>query len=228
MGDYHYADNIHRRATRRRTFKIIAIILSVLLAAALILIVLDALRNKTNVSVIQTDERRILGQADTTRVFNEAHFSFQADETWQKVDTKEEFVRYNALTYRSLENGFSLRELTIFIDEYPEDYGLTYVLPVEIENNRITPQQLSPRCNQLLDDGHPKHLSTEAVWAGVSFICDPDRATYTIGASHSETGYGVRIEGTNAVHRYFFLYNDLESSPRFDVFSQILSSFEAK
>lgn len=228
MVDFYYSDNTHKKAARRRRFKIVFITLAALALLSVTIILIDGLRSQTDVAMVDANTTGILGEAESHRVFDEKLFRFETDDTWERVDTKQEFERYNALTYRSRSNGLSVRELTIFVDEYPDDYELTYVLPVEIRDNEIEPFNISPRCDQLIKGDRLNGNSVPVNWAGVDFMCDPDRGEYLVGAVHNETGYGLRIAGTNSVHRYFFLYNDLDSSPQLGTFSSILRTFRSK
>lgn len=228
MVDYHYDDNTHRRAARRRQVKVAFITLVALGLMVAIIIIIDSLRTQTQVTQVDANSQRTLGQSAQQQVFDEKWFILETDPTWERVDPKPEFDKYTTVTYRSSDHGLSLRELTVFIDTIPSDYALTYVLPVEIEQGRIEPFSISPRCNELLPPKAKKHLTIKLSWAGVDFFCDPDRGTYLVGTSHNKQGYGLELAGPTTAHRYFFLYNDVESTPQLDNFAAILRTFEPK
>lgn len=228
MVDYHYDDNIHKQLRRRRRIRVAVYssIITVFIGVGLLLF--DMLRNSSEVSHQNSSETRILGQLDESRVFDEKLFSFTTDSTWNREpQIPDMFKAYSPYRYRSTSQGFSLQELYIFVDSIPEDLEITFVLPVESDGRGVKPFEISRKCNELLEDPGSK-ISQVAEWGGVRFICDPDRGAYLVGTSHNKDGYGTRVAGTNSVHRYFFLFNDVQSVPELNTFVTILRTFQTK
>jgi hypothetical protein len=230
--DYHYDDNLHKHIKRRQTSRVIVVSLFLVFLGIGGYILWDGLTN-TSTSSTGTEQTvtKILGSQVERQVFETDSYSFETDLSWQKVDLPFEYRGYNASTYRSYSDaGLSLREFTIFEDTIPTDEELTYVLPVEIvDESTIEPLQISPRCNQLLDD-QDSNISQQTEWAGANFICDPDRGSYILGTSHNSTGYSLEFVGqeTGKQRSFFILYEDVEPTPRVQTFVNILRSFRVK
>jgi len=229
MSDYDYRTNLNAQEARKRRVRtfLTAFFITIILAAGGV--IYDALRTKT---IITTGKptTATLGESSKQQVFDTLAFRFKTDLGWQKLESiPTNYRSYNPYRYHYRDaDGKVRRELYIFQDNIPEGEGLNYVLPVEILDNRIEPLgELSPLCNTLLNDP----LETEKVpveWGGVNFTCLTQGHFYRVGAVHNKMGYGLQLAGTNAVHRYFFLYQDVSDSPSYDVFVNILRSFETK
>lgn len=221
MVDYHYDENIHRQLRKKRRRKIAIWALAGTAIVVVILIIWDGLRSDTTVSV--TTPPQTQGASVQQVIFDEEPFRMTADGTWRKIETREQ-TDYH---YQSFDDGLALRDLRVYVDTIPPEFAITYVLPIEVDANRVIPLTISPRCNSLVEDKKDRRdqLTT---WAGVDFLCDPDSTTYIVGTSHNEYGYGAVVKNGNNEHRFFFVYRDLEPEPRMDVFTNLLRNFEAK
>lgn len=221
MVDYHYDENLHRRAARKRRAKVAGYALIGTLVIVVALVIFDGLRSDTTVTNQTTQQT--LARTTERMVFDEELFRFNADTTWQKISSREA----TEFHYQSFVSNLAKRDLRIYVNEIPVEFPLTYVLPVEVEGNRIVPLSFSPHCKNLVKDKKSKRDQT-VTWAGVSFLCDPDSPLYIVGTSHNQDGYGTIVEGADSRRRFFFVYRDLEPNPRLETFANLLRSFEAK
>ena len=221
MVDYHYDENVHRRLRKRRRFKVAAWALAGTLVVAVALVIWDGLRSDTTVSVQTPPQTRaaIIEQA----VFDEEPFRLTADSTWRKIESREQ-TDYH---YQSFSDNLVRRDLRIYVNFVPSEFAVTYVLPIEVEANRLIPLTISPHCKSLVPDKKsPRDQTTE--WAGVRFLCDPDSTAYVVATSHNQSGYSTVVKNGENANRFFFVYRDLEPEPRLETFANLLRNFEAK
>ena len=223
MVDYHYNDNITKKLLRSRRMRLSFVALFLFLLVGGAIVVLDSLRSKT--VVINKTENRTLGELSEQKVFETNEFVFDADKDWIYFDrVKESDVR--GYIYKHVVDGLVRRRLTIYVDAIPENKPLTYVLPITFNDGRIEPLGVSPHCRELITDTS-KPNRTISTWFGINFVCTPDSSAYLVGTA-TDGGYGLQIAGTNAVHRYFFVYLDSADQPDMRYFTDILQSFRAK
>lgn len=221
MVDYHYDENVHRSLRKRRRYKVAAWALAGTLVVAGVLIIWDGLRSDTTVTTQTPPQTRAatIEQA----VFDEPPFKLTADSTWRKIETREA-TEYH---YQSFSNNIVRRDLRVYVNYLPSEFSMTYVLPIEVEDNRIIPLTISPHCKSLVPDKDLKRDQTTK-WAGVTFVCDPDSSAYVVGTSHNQTGYSTTIKNGENANKFFFVYRDLEPEPRLELFANLLRNFEAK
>ena len=224
MVDYHYDDNVHKRAVKKRRVRFFLWFLAALILIIAGWIIFDGLRTKETITN-NVSETGTLAQTVERAVFETEKFRFTADTTWQEAPSVED--GYRNFRYQSMDNGLVKRELRIYQDRVPEDLALTHVNEVEVVNNKIVPLGISPKCSELQPDKKNKR-DIELNWGGVDFICDPDLNAYIVGTSHNKDGYATYVAGPETTGRYFFVYRDLEATPRLEIFNNLLETFEAK
>ena len=221
MVDYHHDENVYRRASKRRRFKVVVYALIGTLVIVAGIVIFDGLGSDTEITTETTNQT--LGGAIERVVFEEELFRITADTTWSKINSREA-TEYH---YQSFSDNLVRRDLRVYVNNIPAEFPLTYVLPVEVEGNHLIPLSISPPCKAVVPDKKNRRDQVTN-WAGVSFLCDPDSTGYLVGTSHNETGYGTVVTGTLGRNRFFFAYRDLEPEPRFEIFSNLLRTFEAK
>lgn len=221
MVDYHYDENVHRSLRKRRWYKTAAWALVGTLIIAAILIIWDGLRSDTTVTTTTPPQTR--GATIEQAVFDEPPFKLTADSTWRKIQSREQ----TAYHYQSFSDNLVRRDLRVYVNFLPSEFAMTYVLPIEVDGNRVVPLTISPKCSTIVKDKKSKRDQTTQ-WAGVSFICDPDSTAYVVGTSHNETGYSTTVPSGNNTNKFFFVYRDLEPEPRLESFANLLRNFEAK
>ena len=225
MVDYHYDDNVPKSVARRSRLRLALISLSVLIVLIIGFVVYDSLRSKPNVAQV-APATSTLGSQTERQVFNEPEFRFTADTTWEKLPPVDD--SYNAYRYQSSSDGLARRQLTIYVNNLPKKYAVPYVLPVEVNGNKITPLATSPKCSEIQPVKSNRN-DVELSWAGVEFLCDPDGTAPEVATSHNKMGYNLRITGeSGATNTYFFVFRDSQSSPNLQTFGELLRTFEAK
>ncbi len=222
MVDYHYDENVYRRPRKQRRWKVAAWALAGTLAVAIALVIWDGLKSDTTVTVL-TPPQQTQGVSIEQAVFDEEPFRLTADSSWRKISSREQ-TDYH---YQSVSDDLVRRDLRVYVDNIPPEFAITYVLPIEVDANKVIPLTISPPCRNLVKDKKSKRdqLTT---WAGVDFLCDPDSTAYIVGTSHNEMSYGTVVKNGANQHKFFFVYRDLEPEPRMEIFSNLLRNFEAK
>jgi hypothetical protein len=214
---------------RRRKLRAVLWGLAITITLVVLYIIVDALRTKSIIKESTGNVTQTLGEAIQKNIFDEKLFTFETPVGWEKVDPPDRIKEYTDLTYRRLKDGLTLQEMYIVMNEnIPKDYELTYVLPIEIsESNTIQPFDVSPKCNELADK--PSSRQSQIVsWAGVEFMCDPDRGSYIVGTSHYKFGYSTQLAGSSSVNQYFFIFLDYQPTPQFTNFQNILRTVRTK
>jgi len=225
MVDYHYDDNLPKTMARwsRLKIAIISLLLLVLLITGYILV--DSIRSKSSITQIQPTTST-LGSLVEQKIFDEKGFKFIADTTWERIPPVDD--RYNAFRYRSITQGLVKRQFTVYVNSFPGEYPVPYVLPIEISGNKLTPLAVSPNCTTFQPDKKNKR-DVQLSWAGVSFLCDPDSGISEVAASHNKTGYKISLSSKSGQNnKFFFVYRDDEPIPKLGIFNELLLTFEAK
>lgn len=224
MVDYHYDSNISSRLARRRRRIWAAATASVMVLAVIGYIIYDGLTAQTQITETEA-ATQTLGENVDRKVFDEPTYRLTTNSSWREIESRENSA--NAVRYQSMVDGLVKRELTIYINDRPSELPVTYVYPVEVAGDSITPLAVSPKCD-LLQSDKKNRTDIELSWAGVKFLCDPDLKAFVAAASHNETGYDINVKGKTTDARYTFVYRDLESVPQPGEFQELLRDFQAK
>lgn len=225
MVDYHYDDNIFKQLAKRRRWVWFVTTIVLLIAGVIAYIIYDGLKTQTIISNPPAEVQATLADTKSQSVFDEETFRLTTDDTWQKVEVRD--PEYDQFVYHSFSDGVVRRELSVYVNDIPQDFALTHVLPVEIVGSAIVPLNVSPKCDTLQENKKNKR-DVAVRWAGVNFVCDPDMNAPIVGTSHNEMDYNLRIKGQTMTNTYFFVYKDLEPSAQLALFDELLKAFEFK
>lgn len=230
---------IIRRPKKLYLFEAVAILLLVIggLFAAYWFVI-----KKDNKAVLTNNDTPLISKVEAADKFteiNEPTFTLRLPGTWKETERNND-ARYRSIKWDYQAKGGIGRWVKVFIDTIPEDYSVTYVLPVSAEGNEIVPEGISDHCSQFTpgarkpDNNSPSSSSSSeriaSTWQGVKFLCDGAHPLYQRVGTSSKSGLNsVSVTGpTKGTHRYFFVYDDAYYNPDFTILSTILDSFRAK
>lgn len=159
--------------------------------------------------------------------FKTPYFYFEADKTWQFVKNESS---PNIFVYRSSKKEIVMRDLTVYVDTLPKDRLLTRILPVEGGGDHFVAGEVSGHCKDYLKgtikptNNNPVPASIESV----SFTCQVDSTSNTVGIGQKGGSYGAVLTGESGKSsRYYLLYHDLRFTAQYSDFVNIVRSFHA-
>lgn len=202
---------------RKRVVRLLIFLILILLAGAAIFI--WYVSRKPNINQPSSGIKSASFQPLQT--FDTPSFTFEADKSWSFVENES---TSNIFVYRSSKNNIVSRDLYVYVNTLPKDPLVTRVLPVEPQGNGFSPRDVSQHCKDYLKDRIYNNSPIEGVVESVSIRCQVDGTSNTVGTGQVNGNYQTRL-GNND---FYLLYHDLEFTPRFSVFTNIVQSFEAK
>lgn len=166
-----------------------------------------------------------------TTVFSTDLFSISLPDGWAANGKKSPYSNQSYYEFQNNRSNNLGGILRVYVDLYPSDYPVAYILPVTVTGNKMIADKLSGNCATFSGvppnlSGNPNaYINWTAKWQGVSFTCDMSSA-HTAGTASIQEGYGVTIKSSNGSnHKYFLEYNDSNSNPNYQVFIDAVTSF---
>lgn len=161
--------------------------------------------------------------------FDEAFFSFSLPGDWKRLppDLSGPYKKYS---YQSGLKNAENRYLQIYADGIPLDKAVNKAVAVRSEGATLTHGEVSTNCTEFTAPAVPKRLAVPAKWDGVDFLCDMDVTTRNVVGT-SSPGAINRVELTNVgftKHNFFFVYEDNNNTPEYNIFYDMLESFTVK
>lgn len=158
--------------------------------------------------------------------FKTAYFTFDTDKSWKFIPSES---TNNKFVYRSFEKNITLRDLTVYIDSLPPNPLLTYVLPVEENNDRFLIGNISDHCKNYLKTKPGDNNPVEDIIDSVKINCQVDGTSYTAGTGVKGGSYQATLTRKDGQpKKYFLLYHDLEFDPEPSQFVNITQSFRTQ
>ena len=206
---------------RRHKRRVRLLFLLLILFISGILIFIWYITRESKASQPQTDLKS--ASYDPLQTFETPYFSFEVDRSWSFVQQESSS---NVFVYRSSKNNIVSRDFTVYVNTLPRNLLLTHVLPLEPDGNRFVMQGVSEHCKDYIKDkiqpGNNNPI--EAIIESVNIKCQIDGTSNTAGSGQVNGSYKTKL-GDND---FYLLYHDLEFSPRFTIFTNIVQSFRAK
>lgn len=160
------------------------------------------------------------------KTFESQYFTFQTDKTWKYIKDESAPGKF---VYRSSKDNIVMRDMTVYVNTLPSNLLLTYVLPVTSSGESFVPGNTSDHCKTYIKDLRPGHNNpVEVTVESVRIRCQVDGTSATVGTGMMDGSYQTMLAGKSAKRKYFLLYHDLQYSPDFDTFKNIVRSFQAK
>ncbi len=148
-------------------------------------------------------------------------------ETDRYLDNGRLFVEYRG-PKGTMEHG---RKVEIYSGGLPRDPSSTRLVEISNKNgSELKVGRISDRCHTFTDS--LEQVATPepelAKWNNIEFMCNFSAAMNTISAGSVNDGQLILLNGEITSNSYFFRYSDQNTTTNFDIFKDILESFEAK
>lgn len=222
---------------RQNKYKLILKFLLVLIPVIVITVIVIWLlffRESVNSSASFTkDGAEIAVVKPATKDLTNEMFKISLPTTWEPNGKKNPYSNQVYYEFQNKLKDYDNRWLRVYVDIFPADFAINKLLPISVNENRITPGVLSDDCSTftgapLPGSGKPAASTWSAKWQGVAFTCDMAVNQNYSGTASAEEGYGVTISGAKSgKHKYFFVYIDHNVRPDYNIFSDAVKSFQA-
>jgi hypothetical protein len=221
-----------KKQTKRRLFIEFLLFVVPFLIVLALLIWLAFFRNSgsSSVSFVKTGSETASVEPKTT-VFDNGLFKITLPATWQALGRKSPFSYETYYQFQNTQVNYKDQMLRIFVDIFPSDYAINFLLPVTVVNNHLVAGTMSDNCETfngapLADNGsQTASVNWVAQWQGISFTCDMINHQ-TVGTAIQADGYGVSLKSSNGtVHKYFFVYIDSNTEPNYQNITNVVNSF---
>lgn len=224
---------VNKTRSRKKLFITFVLIMALLLGAVAIavwyFIIRDTDSNSANFS---RTGGTVAVVKPATEVFTTDEYKITLPAGWKFLGKENPVVDEEYYYYQSDIEEYTNRWLKVYVNVYPQDYPLTRLMPITLENNKIDPGLVSNDCKTF--EGAPKVGSQEskqswtAIWEGISFTCNMTNQQNHVGTATANDGYGAPITGENSgTNKYFFVYIDHNVRPDYSILSKALESFVA-
>lgn len=161
--------------------------------------------------------------------FDEAFFALDLPGDWKRLqaDLNGPYKKYS---YQSGLKNAENRYLYIYANGIPLDMAVNKAVAVRSEGATLTHGEVSSNCIEFTTPATPKRLAVQAKWDGVDFLCDMDGVTRNRVGTSSPGGIN-KVELTTigfTKHTFFFVYEDNNNTPEYNIFYDMLESFTVR
>ncbi len=158
------------------------------------------------------------------QIFRSPYFQFQANKTWNEDSANSSEGKY---VYKSIRNGLIEHQLTIYVNNAPQDVGVTRVLATVAEKDGgLGIVAMSDHCSKAPES---KGSAAKVTLEQVTFPCFGDDTRYTalVGLQGGTTNMSlVRPDGTQA--SYVIQYANVTAHPDSIQLEEIVGSFQTR
>lgn len=161
--------------------------------------------------------------------FDEATFTMELPGDWKRLqpDLSGPLKKYS---YQAGLKNADNRYLSIYVDGLPQTMAVNKALAVRGEGAKLSHGMISENCTEFTAKTAANQLAVPAKWDGIDFLCDLDTKTRNVVGT-SSPGNVNKVVLTNAgftQHSFFFVYEDNNFTPEYDIFYKMLESFTVK
>ncbi|HSH18543.1 MAG TPA: hypothetical protein VK978_04095 [Candidatus Saccharimonadales bacterium] len=161
--------------------------------------------------------------------FNEAAFTMDLPGDWKRLqaDLSGPYKKYS---YQAGLKNADNRYLHIYVDGIPLNMAVNKSVAVRGEGAKLSHGMVSENCIEFTAKPSSGALSVPAKWEGVDFLCDTDSVSRNVVGT-SSPGMINKVELTNigfTKRSFFFVYEDNNYTPDYDIFYKMLDSFTVK
>ncbi len=205
-----------------------------ILAASLIWLYLY-LDSENSFSIDDSENRAITTTYDPgevpTKLVDEPTYTIRVPEGWQESDRYLDNGRL-FVEYRGAEGTQEhAQSISIFSNGLPSDASATRLLPITArDDGTLKINNISERCHTFTDNAQAVATPEPelARWNEVDFSCNFSTILNTIGTGVPGEGQLATVKGPETESTYFFRFSDQNTTTNFEVFKEILRSFQAK
>lgn len=163
--------------------------------------------------------------------FNTQYFQFQAPSSWQAIANETKGTHF---VYRSYNASFVEQELVVDVNNAePEVLALVQtarVLPAGIVDGSSlrTDGALSEHCEKVIKPSTPRS-PLRLTMNNVSFVCNPDSATYQIAVGIGGGSTDITLTRPNGqTAKYTIIYRNHTATPNIRDLNAIINSFQSR
>ena len=161
------------------------------------------------------------------KLYSNEIFSFTSSKDWQY--SQEASLRpHRYIFYSSTSKGLVDYELRVYLNEFPENNPVNYILPVTVQAGRLMPQPASARCSSL----PPVTKSNNFVpkkYQNITFLCDNASSRQVAGAGIEGGSYEIPLYNTQGkLQKIGLFFTDHSAGYRPETFKEIVESFKLK
>jgi hypothetical protein len=158
---------------------------------------------------------------------DERFFGLDLPADWQPVAPPRQ--PYAVHSWQNTAQNKGARRLDIYVDGAPR-LAVNRVLPIQANGARLVLLgQVSDNCITFTEGAkQTAAASMLAKWRGVKFLCDTANHERNVTGTSSPTGIDDVTLAGSGKHSFFFVYTDNSATPDYDLFTNIITSFQAK
>lgn len=161
--------------------------------------------------------------------FDEANFTMELPADWKRLapDLAGPHKKYS---YQAGLKNADNRYLTIYTDGLPQNMAVNKAVAVRGEGSKLSHGMASENCTEFTAQPAANALAVPAKWDGIDFLCDMDTNTRNVIGTSSPGNINkvVLTDVGFTQHSFFFLYEDNNNTPDYDIFYKMLDSFTVK
>lgn len=169
------------------------------------------------------------------RIVDELTYTMKLPSDWEEVG-RFDATNQKGVRWQSTKAKFDNRYLTVYVDVIPLSKPVNKLLPIESIGSKLRHGEISDNCAKYTPGGLVdansalKSKPIIAKWEEVEFLCDLPKVFDNVVGTSSKDGINrVSVKGQNkGLHTYFFEYTDHNIHPDYEIFIDIIESFEAK
>lgn len=160
---------------------------------------------------------------------DEKLFSMDLPADWQSTTPPAQ--AYSIHSWQNTTGNKGVRRLDLYVDGAPQ-LAINRVLPIQANGAKLIPLgETSDNCVTFTQGAKSTNAAAlPAKWRGVNFLCDTANAERNVSGTSSPKHIDeVTLSGpTSGAHRFFFVYTDNSATPDFDIFRDMIVSFQVK
>jgi hypothetical protein len=168
-------------------------------------------------------------QSQAKKHFTEQFFSFDLPSDWEPMSPPNQ--PYHILSWRNTAQNKGVQQLNIYIDGAPQ-LAVNRALPIQANGSRLALLgQVSDNCATFTEGAKNAHGNAlPGKWRRVSFLCDTANIARDVVGTSSPNGVDtVTISSAaSGKHTFFFTYTDNSVTPDYDIFTNVITSFQLK
>lgn len=219
---YRYYQDKHKHKKLRRVGKLFIFLLFVLAIIAGYIWLDSISGSHEDVPVTSTKEESVL--TPNIQTLKTPYFQFQAGHDWVEVPG---VSKSPVFVYRQLNRQLIKREIQISVNVEKPPEKATRVLPVTVQNNRLSLGAVSEHCNKAPGFTSGPDNPANMIWQGIPIICNPDSNDYSVIVDVSNAQLGVLMQRTDgSVVKFRIFYIDFSAIPDTKDLYDILNSFQ--
>jgi hypothetical protein len=223
-----YQHQLHAHRSRRHHYKLWVLAVAVIVIG--VVLWLRTLKSDTKITNGKATTSTIAGPA--TKKFDEPDFTINLPTSWTFIGAQHDIN--NIYHFRSEIGGDQgNRLLDVYEDSQLSKFAINRMVPVEADGASLTVSatEISDNCTAYTTGPAAQTtVGSIAKWQGINFLCDMANPLRNVVGTGSPDGLNtvVLTGDLRGEHHYFFTYTENNNTPNYTIFTDALTSFQAK